>query len=117
MVCAIKTVILGQQSGTMAGKPAILAKMNKRVQVYYSGRVQGVGFRFTAEAVAVKLGLSGWVKNLADGRVELVAEAKEELLNKLLLNIDQELSSYIRQKDVHWSEANGEFNAFQIRFF
>ncbi len=49
--------------------------MKKQVRVYYSGRVQGVGFRFTAESIANDLGVTGWVKNSRDGGVEIVAEA------------------------------------------
>lgn len=91
--------------------------MNKRIDVHYSGRVQGVGFRFTAERLAVDLGLSGWVKNLPNGRVELVCEGKEEDLHKFLEKIDNEFSDYIRQKNVSWMPANGEFASFKIRFF
>lgn len=91
--------------------------MNKRVNVHYSGRVQGVGFRFTAEAAAVDLGLTGWVKNLPDGRVELVCEGKEKDLHKVLSSIEDAFSAYIRQKDVNWMPATGEFNNFEIRFF
>ncbi|UCB56613.1 MAG: acylphosphatase [Candidatus Omnitrophota bacterium] len=91
--------------------------MKKRIHVYYSGRVQGVGFRFTAEAIAIDLGVYGWTKNLPDGRVELVCEGKEEDLNKLLDRIDKQLSGYIRRKDVKWQPYSGEFKDFQIRFF
>ena len=51
--------------------------MRKRMHILYSGRVQGVGFRFTAETMAVESGIQGWVKNLGDGRVEIMAEAEE----------------------------------------
>ncbi|NQS99711.1 MAG: acylphosphatase [Candidatus Omnitrophica bacterium] len=91
--------------------------MNKRLHVYYSGRVQGVGFRFTAERLATDLGLGGWVKNLADGRVELICEGKQERLEKVLAKIDHEFSDYIRQKDVSWMDGTGEFDNFQVRFF
>ena len=91
--------------------------MNKRVHVYYSGRVQGVGFRFTAEAIAQDLGAAGWVKNLPDGKVELLCEGEEKQLHKVLEKIDSQLSSYIRQKNVNWMPATGEFNNFEIRFF
>ncbi len=61
--------------------------MKKRIHVYFSGMVQGVGFRFTAEEAALALGLRGWVKNIFDGRVEIVCEGKEEdlvsFLNKM----------------------------------
>jgi len=91
--------------------------VNKRVHVYYSGRVQGVGFRFTAERIALDLGLRGWVKNLPEAKVELVAEGKEQALRNLLAKIDEVFARYIRQKDVNWIAATDEFNSFEIRFF
>ena len=94
-----------------------MTKVNKRVQVYYSGRVQGVGFRFTAERLATDLGLGGWVKNLADGRVELVGEGTEQQLGRLLTKIDQQLAGYINGKKLNWLPANGEFSDFKIRFY
>ena len=55
--------------------------MNRcRMQIFYSGRVQGVGFRYTAKTVAAGFEITGIVRNLPDGRVELIAEgAREEL--------------------------------------
>ena len=91
--------------------------MNKRIRVCYSGRVQGVSFRFTAEAMAVDLGLGGWVKNLPGDQVELVCEGKEEDLHKILAKMDGQFSGYIRQKNVDWMPATGEFTSFEIRFF
>lgn len=91
--------------------------MKKRMHVYYSGRVQGVGFRFTAQAIAADLGLTGWVKNLGDGRVELLCEGRENDLKKALEKIDSQLSGYIRQKAINWMATSGEFNNFEIRFF
>ena len=91
-------------------------KIMKRVHVFYSGRVQGVGFRFTAEDIAVGLGVLGWVKNLRDGRVEVVAEAQEEVLKELLDKINRYFSNYIRDADVQWQQATGEFKDFGIKF-
>ena len=91
--------------------------MKKRIHVYYSGQVQGVGFRFTAEAMALDLGLGGWVRNLSDGQVELLCEGTEEALHEILAKIDKRLSGYIRQKNVNWMPATGEFTDFRIRFF
>ncbi len=90
---------------------------NKRVHVYYSGRVHGVGFRFTVERLAVDLGLAGWVKNLPDGKVELICEGKETDLHKILDEIDDVFSGYIGQKNVNWMPASSEFASFEIRFF
>lgn len=90
--------------------------MKKQVHVYYSGRVQGVGFRYTAEEIANSLGVTGWVKNLHDGRVQLVAEADEEVLGELLGGIDKYFFRYMMDKDIKWVDATGEFNNFGIRF-
>jgi acylphosphatase len=91
--------------------------MYKRIHVFYSGRVQGVGFRYTAQGIAEDLGVVGWVKNLKDGRVELVAEQEEELLCEFLERIKKYFSSYIRDIQITWQEATGEFKDFEIKFF
>lgn len=79
--------------------------------------VQGVGFRFTAEHFARQLNIAGWVKNLSDGRVELLAEADEEALKDFFCKMDNSpLKSYIRDKDVAWGKPTNEFNDFTIRF-
>jgi len=90
--------------------------VKKQVHVYYTGRVQGVGFRFTAQDLAQDLRVCGWVKNLRDGRVELIAEAEEGTLKDLLSRISQYFSSYILDVDAHWQEASNKFADFQIRF-
>jgi acylphosphatase len=90
--------------------------MKKLVHVYYSGRVQGVGFRFTAQRIAEELNLSGWVMNLGDGRVEIVAEGNEVTLNDFLAQVDNAFSRYINGKQVNFEPATGEFRDFNIRF-
>ena len=59
--------------------------MKKCLHVFYSGKVQGVGFRFTLQQIAKELNVVGWVKNLKDGRVELLAESDEDTLKELLV--------------------------------
>lgn len=88
----------------------------KRVEAFYSGMVQGVGFRFTAESFAIDLGIYGGVKNLADGRVQVVAEAEEDTLKEFLGRLKQYFSHHIKSVDISWQEATGEFRDFQIRF-
>ncbi len=90
--------------------------MKKQAHVYYSGRVQGVGFRFTAESIAIELGITGWVKNLGDGGVEIVAEAEEEVLEKFLERIKEYFSRYLHNVDIEWSEATSKFKEFTIEF-
>jgi acylphosphatase len=91
--------------------------MRKRVHVYYSGRVQGVGFRYSVREVACGFEVAGFVRNLNDGRVELLAEGEEEELKGFLEAIRaSHLGSYIRQCDVIWQDATREFKGFEIRF-
>jgi acylphosphatase len=88
----------------------------KQIHVYYSGRVQGIGFRFTVERVANDLGGVGWVRNLRDGKVEVVAEGEEGALKDFLDKVSRHFSRYIQDTDVEWQEAAGEFKDFEIRF-
>lgn len=91
--------------------------MKKHIQVLYSGRVQGVGFRFTAEESARRLGVAGWVKNLRDGRVELVAEADERALTQFLEDIrNGPMRNFIKDTEVSWSTATNDFTEFDIRY-
>jgi len=82
----------------------------------FSGRVQGIGFRFTAESIASSLGIQGWVKNLAGGDVEIVAEGREEILRDFISRLEGHFSAYIRNKDIFWEPATGEFKGFGIKF-
>ncbi|NQT84835.1 acylphosphatase [bacterium] len=88
----------------------------KRVHVFFSGYVQGVGFRYTARRFAQSLDLVGWVKNCYDGRVELVAEGEEETLKQMLTQLNQAFEGYINNSEVIWSEGTGEFTSLSIRF-
>ncbi|MBU1913485.1 MAG: acylphosphatase [Candidatus Omnitrophica bacterium] len=89
----------------------------KRAHVFYSGRVQGIGFRYTAQNIAENLGIYGWVKNLEDGRVEIVAESEEKNLKEFLDKISKgPLGRYIKDMDVAWENPSKEFNDFSIKF-
>ncbi len=90
-------------------------QVKKQAHVYYSGRVQGVGFRFTAEDIARELGVFGWVKNLRNGTVEARLEAEEDVLTDFLSRINKYFSNYISDAAVDWEEAAGEFKDFKIR--
>ena len=89
--------------------------MKKQIHVYYNGKVQGVGFRFTAQDLAKGLGVFGWVKNLPDGRVEITAEAEEGALKDFLEQVNQYFSQYIQDVDIQWLKATDEFEGFLIK--
>ena len=92
--------------------------MKKRIHVFYSGRVQGVGFRITAEEYAQEYGVVGWVRNLRDGRVELVAEAKEAALQQLLQAVrTSPMKNFINQVEISWSNATDTFDELEIRYY
>ena len=89
----------------------------QRAHVFYSGRVQGVGFRYTAERLALELRVVGWVKNLPDNRVELVCEGPAKKVRSLLDQIRQSvLGRYIQKADCRWEDPTYEFQDFRVEF-
>ena len=87
----------------------------KRVTVFYAGHVQGVGFRHAARQVAGGFDVCGSVRNLPDGRVELVAEGAHSELEEFRQAIrDAGVGPMIRNESVQWSEARGDLRGFQI---
>jgi acylphosphatase len=83
--------------------------------VLYSGHVQGVGFRYTAKAAARGYDVSGTVRNLPDGRVELIAEGQRDELEAFRQGVREAgLEHFIRDEAVTWSEAQGGFRGFEI---
>jgi acylphosphatase len=91
------------------------AMSRSRLHIYYSGRVQGVGFRYTVRTLASGFEVTGIVRNLADGRVELVAEGTKEELEAFRRAIqDSEIGRFIRNEEAAWNEATGEFRGFEI---
>ena len=88
-----------------------------RVHVFYKGRVQGVGFRYTAEKIALEIGVTGWVKNLPDSRVELVAEgAKGELETLLEKILQSQVGRYVQKTVCSWAKPTQEFHDFTVEF-
>ncbi|RLG29592.1 acylphosphatase [Methanosarcinales archaeon] len=91
--------------------------MISRIHLFYSGYVQGVGFRFSVKRIALSLGLKGWVKNLRNGNVEIVAQGEKNSLEDFANQIrESSLKRYIKNVEINWEEASGEFNNFEIRF-
>jgi acylphosphatase len=88
----------------------------QRVVVFYSGRVQGVGFRATVRQIACGYDVSGMVRNLPDGRVELIGEGSKAELQAFLEGIaTSDLSSYITHRPETWTKAEGGLRGFAIR--
>ena len=87
------------------------------MRVFFSGTVQGVGFRFTAERLARRFPVTGYVQNLEDGRVEVTAEGEEASLVEFLTAIRESgMKDYIRDVEAHWSAARGCFKVFSLAF-
>ncbi len=90
------------------------ASEHRRFTVHYSGMVQGVGFRFTAERLARRFAVTGYVRNLRDGGVELVAEGEPAEIARFLHALAEEMADYIRDRRIEETPATGEFTGFQI---
>ena len=92
-----------------------MADQRERRTIHYAGQVQGVGFRYTASAIAQGHAVQGFVQNLPDGRVLLVAEGTLPELDAFLDAVRQRLAQYIRQELTDKSAPSGEFTQFTIR--
>ena len=86
----------------------------ERHRVFYTGRVQGVGFRYTAASLAKSQAVTGWVRNLADGRVELVVEGETQEIGAFLARIAESLGGNIRSTEQFTEQPTGEFARFTI---
>ncbi len=89
--------------------------MKHRITIHFEGTVQGVGFRQSAREVATGYEVAGTVRNLPDGRVELVAEGDEAELRAFLQAIDEShLAGLVRRREEAWAPASGGLKGFQI---
>lgn len=88
---------------------------NARVSLIIYGLVQGVFFRYEAEKMARKLGLTGWAKNRSDGTVEVLAEGNKFKLEELIKWCEQgPRSAQVEKVEINWSPYVGEFKSFEI---
>lgn len=87
----------------------------QRCEVYFSGQVQGVGFRYSTLRIAQRFNVTGFVRNLPDGRVHLVLEGSANELDDVLRDLNREMGGYIRDTMIDRRSANGEFTSFEIR--
>jgi len=89
-----------------------MATVGKHVR--YSGQVQGVGFRYTAQGLATRYPVAGYVRNLPDGTVELVAEGEPNPVDDFLAAVAQRMGEYITAADVR-EEAPAGHHGFHVR--
>ena len=87
-----------------------------RKHIFFTGRVQGVGFRYQSAYYARSLGLTGWVRNLSDGRVEMEVQGRETLINQLLISLRN--APYIRIEVVECTNIplQGKGQKFSTKF-
>ena len=91
--------------------------VRKQLHVLVEGVVQGVGFRYFVEKNAIRLSLTGFTRNLYDGRVEVLAEGEESVLKQFLEIIKQGPSfSRVEKTDTEWKEVSGKYTSFNITF-
>jgi acylphosphatase len=87
----------------------------ERREIYFSGRVQGVGFRYTAREIAARYAVRGWVQNLPDGRVLVVVEGGASTLDRFLAAVTGEMDRYIDHAETAVLPATQEFASFEVR--
>ncbi|MDA1280856.1 MAG: acylphosphatase [Chloroflexi bacterium] len=87
-----------------------------RKEVRFSGRVQGVGFRYSTRSIAANYEVTGYVKNLLDGRVELIAEGAAEQVDSFLQDINDRMGRCIHNVQTTTLQATGQFADFDITY-
>ena len=90
--------------------------MIERRRIHFTGHVQGVGFRYTAVSVARRFAITGYVQNLSDGRVVLVAEGEADELDRFVTALSAGMTGYIRDTHTERLAATGEFASFGVRY-
>jgi acylphosphatase len=90
--------------------------MGRTLQVHYTGRVQGVGFRYTTRRIAAGFEVAGYVRNLPDGRVELVASGEAEEVEAFVEALrDSELAGHIENEEIAEMAPPAGLRGFEIR--
>jgi len=99
------------------GEVELSQPLRVRAHVYVSGRVQGVFFRSETQDEALRHGLTGWVRNLPDGRVEAVFEGEKDRVERLIEFCRRgPPGARITNVEVIWENYTGEFRGFRIRY-
>ena len=91
------------------------ATSHQRRTIHFHGRVQGVGFRYTTRNIVLRYDVCGYVRNLPDGRVQLVMEGNDLDMDEVVDDLRRKMSCFIRKIEVDTSPATGEFEQFSIR--
>jgi len=84
--------------------------------IIFSGRVQGVGFRFTAHRIALRCELKGYVRNMPDGSVEMFAQGHPDNIDDCIRDIGESFASYIRQTNIQNAASTKKYDDFRITF-
>lgn len=106
----------------MSYRPALYNASMIRQTVHFSGRVQGVGFRYTTTSIAQRFAVAGYVQNLPDGRVRLVAEGEAGEVGAFIESVRERMSRYLDAHVADTSDASGEFghpqdpDTFTVRY-
>ena len=87
----------------------------KRMTVFYSGRVQGVGFRYTTHRIARQYPVTGFVRNLPDGTVELMVSGSEDDVRQVIADVNQAFAGNISKADESVPASQAAFSRFEIR--
>ncbi len=88
-----------------------------RFHGFASGRVQGVAYRYFVQKLAGALSVSGWVRNLSDGRVEVLAEGEKEALESFAERLREgPIMARVEDLELRWEEPTGESGGFRIEF-
>ena len=104
-----------QTARVSSGTRSATLPQHQRRTVHFGGRVQGVGFRYTTRNIALGYDVQGYVRNLPDGRVELVMEGPEPQMDQVVCEIRRRMNGYIRSLESQVAPATGEFEHFSIR--
>lgn len=87
-----------------------------RAHLLLQGRVQGVNFRYYTMQEARSLGITGWVRNLWDGRVEVLLDGDEDAVRQMIEWCQQgPPSAVVEHTEIAWEEPNAEFSNFRVR--
>ncbi len=88
----------------------------QRRELYYSGHVQGVGFRYSTHRIALRYQVTGFVRNLPDRRVHVVVEGPKEEIDRFLCDLSERMGDFVRNTVEDRLAPTGEFDSFGIRY-